>query len=88
MSLHYLWDMAEAESGGCELALFTSHISITVLQNQKTLTFANKKNIYKSRSALSWSSHRGAVETNLTKNHEVSGSIPGLAQRVKDLVLS
>ena len=25
------------------------------------------------------SSHRGAVETNLTRNHEVSGSIPGLA---------
>ena len=32
-------------------------------------------------------SHRGAVETNLTRNHEVAGSIPGLAPRVKDLAL-
>ena len=32
-------------------------------------------------------SHRGAVETNLTRNHEIAGSIPDLAQRVKDPVL-
>ena len=31
--------------------------------------------------------HPGAVETNLTRNHQVAGWIPGLAQRVKDLVL-
>ena len=36
---------------------------------------------------LSGSSHRGAVETNPTRNYEVAGSIPGLAQWVKDLVL-
>ena len=36
---------------------------------------------------ITWSSHRGAVETNLTRNHEVAGSIPGLTQQVKDLVL-
>lgn len=33
------------------------------------------------------SSHRGAVETNLTRKHEVAGLIPGLAQWVGDLTL-
>ena len=34
-----------------------------------------------------WNSHCGAAETNLTRNHEGVGSIPGLDQWVKDLVL-
>ena len=34
-----------------------------------------------------WSSRRGAVEMNPTRNCEVEGSIPGLAQQVKDLAL-
>ena len=33
------------------------------------------------------SSHRGTVEMNPTRNYEVAGSIPGLAQWVKDPAL-
>ena len=39
---------------------------------------------------LKWlirSSRHGAAETNLTRNHEVGGLIPGLPQWVKDLAL-
>ena len=35
----------------------------------------------------SWSSHYGAAEMNQTRNHEVVGVIPGLAQWVKDPAL-
>ena len=33
------------------------------------------------------SSHRGTVEMNVTRNHEVVGSIPGLTQWVENLAL-
>ena len=33
------------------------------------------------------SSRRGTAETNPTRNHGVGGSVPGLAQWVKDLAL-
>ena len=36
------------------------------------------------RSAHFWSSHPGAAEMNPTRNYEVAGSMPGLAQWVKD----
>ena len=36
---------------------------------------------------LSWSSHCGSAIKNLTSIHEILGSIPGLAQWVKDLAL-
>ena len=40
------------------------------------------------RNKREWGSSRhGAAETNPTRNHEVAGSIPGLAHRVKDLAL-
>ena len=32
-------------------------------------------------------SHCGAAETDLTRNHEVAGSIPDPSQQVKDLAL-
>ena len=44
------------------------------------------KNVFQSLFVF-WSSCRGAAETNPTRNREVSGLIPGLAQRVKDLAL-
>ena len=34
-----------------------------------------------------WSFRSGTAETNLTRNHEVAGSIPGRAQWVKYLAL-
>lgn len=43
--------------------------------------------ILKYKNNCKWSSHRGSAEINLTRNHELVGSIPGLAQWVKDLAL-
>ena len=39
------------------------------------------------KECLVWNSHHGAAETNPTRNHELVGSIPGLAQWATDLVL-
>ena len=50
-------------------------------KNKKTTT---KKTAIKYHTG---SSYHDAAETNLARNHEVSGSVPGLAQWVKDLAL-
>ena len=44
---------------------------------------AKQRNKQKER----WRSHRGAAETNPTRNHEVAGLIPSLTQWVKDPAL-
>ena len=43
--------------------------------------------LWESDKSQLWSSHCGTVEMNLTRNHEVTGFIPGLAQWVEDPVL-
>ena len=37
--------------------------------------------------SIGWSSYCGTEEMDPTRNHEVAGSIPGLAQWVTDMVL-
>ena len=39
------------------------------------------------KESVNWSSHHGAAETNLARNHEVADLIPGITQWVKDQAL-
>ena len=64
-------------------------MAIARVQKEPKLYFSElpikkKKN---KKKTITWSSHCGAAETNPTRNHDVSGSIAGLTQWVKDLAL-
>ena len=48
---------------------------------------SNEQAIHKRNNQWSGSPCRGPAETNPTRDHEVSGLIPGLAQWVKDPTL-
>ena len=63
-------------SSGRTAGIISSHTDIWFLVSFRNLKFFGY-----------WSSHRGAEETNPTRNREVVVSIPGLAQWVKDAEL-
>ena len=56
-----------------------------MLENRISYCFVRQSSILNKSTV--WSSRHGAAETNLTRNHEVVGLIPGLTQWIKDPVL-
>ena len=67
--------MARQEEGPFIIHIRLSHVKVLILDH-----FLTYKNNFRSF-------HCGSMETNLTRNHEVVGSIPGFAQWVKGPVL-
>ena len=74
--LLWLWCRQAARAPFQPLAWEPPYAADAALKKTKK----KKRNIYES-------SHCGAVETNLTRNHEVPGSIPDIPQWVKDPAL-
>ena len=72
---------------GTRQKTYKSYNYVNCRESQKVISAIKKKKKEKKKKRRS--SHRGAVKTNLTRNHEVVGSIPGLAQLkwVKDPAL-
>ena len=55
--------------------------------HKELIQINSSKNTFQLKNGQRRSSRHGAGETNPTRNHEVSGSIPVLAQWVKDTAL-
>ena len=70
-------------SGGADSNPY--YYNILPMSNFVTLQERHPATLFKIH--MAGSSHRGATEMNSTSNHEVAGSIPGLAQWVKDSAL-
>ena len=67
--------------GGCIYPNLHLRTDVPYLPHHSALAVLSLNNIG------SGSSHRGAAETNPTRNHEVPGSIPGLAWWVEEPAL-
>ena len=63
------------------------YLSLTHFAVQQKLAHLCKLTILSFKKIKSGSSRHGTVEMNPTRNHEVAGLIPGLAQWVRDLAL-
>ena len=72
------WEILKAPSASAEKKLVRGSQGKSEYSSTGEDHYSNK---------LSWSSHRGSVETDLTGIHEDTGSIPVLTGRVKDLSL-